>query len=280
MGKSADGGEGSPVRAVVFDKDGTLVDFERTWNAGYRASAAAVAAMPGCQCDSRELLRMGGMDIDSGRVEQDSLLSESTAPEIANVWSHKCFEVRPPWVERQASGETTEAAGKTERALCEILEGIWASTLRFTVSPLGDVAAVLTRLHGEGIKLACVTNDTEAQARAQLGGLGVAHLFGAVIGYDSGHGSKPGPGGVLSACQQLGVPPGEALIGRRLPRQHGRGAPREGERERSDSDDASPQHAPRLIRAWRARTERCRVPGSFCGWTARMASRRRGRPAR
>ena len=82
--------------ALVFDKDGTLVDFERTWNAGYRASAAAVAAMPGCQCDSRELLRMGGMDIDSGRVEQDSLLSESTAPEIANVWSHKCFEVRPP----------------------------------------------------------------------------------------------------------------------------------------------------------------------------------------
>ena len=44
-----------------------------------------------------------------------------------------------------------------------------------------------------------MTNDTEAEAEAQLETLGVRHLFGIVIGYDSGHGSKPGPGGVLAA---------------------------------------------------------------------------------
>jgi phosphoglycolate phosphatase len=195
----------APVRAVIFDKDGTLVDFEKTWDAGLRASAAAVAAMPGCHLSASELLKIGGMDAASGRVEQDSLISEATAPEIAAAWSNEGFAVRPAWVKKKKGVKTGEA-------LRIILEGIWSSTLQYTAAPLGNVEHTLAVMHASGIKLGCVTNDTEAEAEAQLETLGVRHLFGAVIGYDSGHGRKPEAGGVLAACAQLGVDPAEAVM--------------------------------------------------------------------
>ena len=197
----------APVRAVIFDKDGTLVDFEQTWEAGLRASAAAVAAMPGCSKSATELLKIDGMDAASGRVEQDSLISEATAPEIAEAWSQQGFDVRPDWVRT-----TDPTPGKTGDALRAILEGIWSSTLQYTAAPLGNVDHTLAVMHASGIKLGCVTNDTQAEAEAQLETLGVLHLFGAVIGYDSGHGRKPEPGGVLAACAQLGVDPAEAVM--------------------------------------------------------------------
>ncbi len=33
----------TPIRAILFDKDGTLFDFRKTWLAAYRGSAAELA---------------------------------------------------------------------------------------------------------------------------------------------------------------------------------------------------------------------------------------------
>jgi phosphoglycolate phosphatase len=200
LGERGGGGARTPVRAVIFDKDGTLVDFEKTWGVGLRASAEAVAALPHCRSSSRALLEIGGMCKDTGRVRPESLFSDATGPVIAQAWA-ECFEQRPEAFRDMA----------TEDALCQMIEGIWSSTLRFTAAPLGDVVPVLERLQASGVRMACVTNDTEAEARSQLGALGIDHLMGAFVGYDSGHGRKPDPGGVLWALQQLEVPPSEAI---------------------------------------------------------------------
>ena len=190
-----------PIRAVILDKDGTLVDFERTWQVGYRASAEAVASLPGCRADARTLLKICGMNVDTGRVIQDSPLSEATGPEIARMWS-MCFEARPA-----SFGRT-----KTEEGLGQMIQGIWSSTLSFTAEPLGDIDGVLRQLSAAGVKLAVVTNDIEKDARQQMQMMRVDDVIDCVIGYDSGYGAKPQPGGIVAACEILGVSPSEAIM--------------------------------------------------------------------
>jgi len=67
-------------------------------------------------------------------------------------------------------------------------------------------------LHKDGYQLAMVTNDNERSARQSLHDLGIADLFCAVIGADSGFGSKPDPDGLLHCCDIAGVMPDASIM--------------------------------------------------------------------
>ena len=67
-------------------------------------------------------------------------------------------------------------------------------------------------LHAAGIKLAVVTNDQEAVAKAQFARLGWDALFCKIIGADSGYGGKPDPGGVRAAIESAGVVASDAIM--------------------------------------------------------------------
>jgi phosphoglycolate phosphatase len=54
--------------------------------------------------------------------------------------------------------------------------------------------------------------DSEAGIDATLGNFNCLHLFDYKVGYDSGHGSKPGPGMVLGFCQQTGLKPEQVMV--------------------------------------------------------------------
>ncbi|MFN6979855.1 MAG: HAD family hydrolase, partial [Gemmobacter sp.] len=72
----------------------------------------------------------------------------------------------------------------------------------------------LMRLRGRGLRLGVATNDAEAPAHAHLAAAGVTDLFDFVAGYDSGHGSKPGPGPLLAFAAATGLDPARvAMVG-------------------------------------------------------------------
>lgn len=54
--------------------------------------------------------------------------------------------------------------------------------------------------------------DSEAGIKATLGDFECLHLFDYAVGYDSGFGSKPGPGMVLGFCQQTGLTPEQVMV--------------------------------------------------------------------
>ena len=57
-----------------------------------------------------------------------------------------------------------------------------------------------------------MTNDADANTRAQLDRLGIAGLLEFVAAYDSGFGAKPAPDPVLAFAAFAGVAPSEVAV--------------------------------------------------------------------
>ena len=168
---------------MIFDKDGTLVDFHGTWDpatgAGLRAATADEATL-------RAAADAIGYDLTTGTIRPDSIFVAETNDVI--------FAALEPHLDIEEFGEACmEAAADT------------------TV-PAHGLPDLLLSLRERGIGLAVATNDWEQIAADQLEILGWRGLFDVVMGSDSGHGAKPEPGMVLEAARRLGVDPAEAIM--------------------------------------------------------------------
>jgi len=181
----------SSIRAVLFDKDGTLIDFRATWLPAYEKIVAELFAAEGAAADA--LLAAGGYHRASGRIDPRSVLAAGTNAEIAALWAGLVG--------------IADVAALTER----IDLGFQAHT-RAGLVPVTDLAALFGRLRGRGLGLGVATNDSERALKDQLDLLGIAGLVDFAAGYDSGHGAKPDPGMVGAFCARLGVAPREVAV--------------------------------------------------------------------
>ncbi len=181
------------LAGLLFDKDGTLVDFDQTWGrAGYevmlrlgRGDAAAV----------RRLVDAMHYGVESRRFAPTSPLVAGAPDTYVHLWA-------------EALGRPNDAA-----MLDDLDRAFTHETLR-ALTPLAEPEAVLRQLAGRGLKLGLATNDGEASARRQLAALGLDRHMDFVAGYDSGHGGKPEPGMVLAFARAIGVEPGRiAMVG-------------------------------------------------------------------
>ncbi len=185
----------SRLKALLFDKDGTLVDFAITWNG---AAASVLASLAGDD-DAMHAALAAILHYDR---ETAAILP--TSPFIGGTVIDIAAHFAP--VVGIAPGEHADFVDRLARMFND---GALAS-----VAPIGDPLGLLTRLKAEGYLLGIVTNDTEAGARAQSAKLGLDALFDAVIGYDSGHGRKPDPGQINAFMATFGTRADEtALIG-------------------------------------------------------------------
>ncbi len=166
------------IRAVIFDKDGTLVDFQQTW--GNTTSAVLDALCDNDQALRRELAAAGGFDTESARIAPGSILVGGTTAEIAEIWA------------------TVLDRAPDREFLCH-LEGLFRdNSLKFLKAYQG-VHNTLRSLRRSGHLLAVATNDSIDTTRLHLDTLELADKFDLVFGCDSGWGAKPGPG-MIEAC--------------------------------------------------------------------------------
>jgi phosphoglycolate phosphatase len=181
-----------PIRAILFDKDGTLVDFQRTWAPAVEGVLQHLAR--GDNALYRRLAAVSGL-VDGARFLSDSPLIEESTDVFAARWA---------WV--LGRGADARFFGEIDRLLCE------ATTAH--LAPIGDPAAVFGKLVNRGYRLGVITNDAEATGRAHAHKLGLDHMLAFVAGYDSGFGAKPAAGAVFAFSAAVGVAASEiALVG-------------------------------------------------------------------
>ncbi|WP_375281573.1 HAD family hydrolase [Pseudooctadecabacter sp.] len=178
------------LRGIVFDKDGTLFDFNATWAAWARRVLEAETA--GDPARLTPLAAAMGFDLDTDRFHPESPVIASTAREIA--------QIALPFV-----------AETDLDALLDRWSAMAAQAPQVEATPL---IPFLDNLRAAGLRLGVATNDAQAPARAHLSAAGVVEKFDFIAGFDSGHGGKPAPGQLLAFCAETGLDPAEvAMVG-------------------------------------------------------------------
>lgn len=182
-----------PLKAILFDKDGTLIDFDTTWGP---AAYEVMRALSGGDAEKLRALMIVSQFVETERRFRP------TSPLIAG----SSASYGPLW------------AKALDRAPGPDLYGEMDDLFRFwgleTLAPIGEPAAVAAALKARGLKLGIATNDAERSARAQATALGLDPYLDFVAGYDSGFGAKPHPGMVLAFAAACACCPHEvALIG-------------------------------------------------------------------
>ena len=184
----------TPIRAILFDKDGTLFDFRRTWLAAYRGAAAELAELAGLRpwfVDA--LLARHGYDPAGGTFTAESPLLWATTHDLAALWS--------------AEPELA-AIGDVERRL----ERRFSDLDAYPPVPLTDLVGLFERLRARGLKLGIATMDGTAATEATLVRVAARELVDFLACCDGGHRRKPDPGMVLGFCAAVGVAPREVAV--------------------------------------------------------------------
>lgn len=179
------------LEALLFDKDGTLVDFDRTW--GPAAGAVMHALAGGDEARVRAL-----HDVSEYLPAEQRFRPSS--PLVAGSSAH----YGPAWAQVLGVSATPAFLARIDALFAQ--EG-----LRF-LTAIGQPAASLGALAAGGLSLAMVTNDAERNARQQLQALGLSELISHVFGYDSGFGAKPEPEMVLACARRAGHAPERVAV--------------------------------------------------------------------
>jgi phosphoglycolate phosphatase len=172
------------IEAILFDKDGTLFDFQATWMAPVLLLLDRLAPAE-ARPKAAEAL---GIDLATQRFRPGSVVIANTSDQVARTLA--------------------DALGLPVGKVLVELDRVGEDARQVPAVPLREVLGPLARDY----RLGLVTNDTEAPARAHLDREGVLDLFDFVAGYDSGFGAKPGPGQLLAFAEKTGIAPANSLM--------------------------------------------------------------------
>lgn len=176
------------IDAVLFDKDGVLFDFQKTWGAWAADLLSGLAE--GDEALYQALGTAVGFDPEARKFFPDSQVIAGT-PE-AGV--ELLLPLLPNW-----EFDSLLAHSNQKAAVAPSVETV-------------PLRALMDELRGRGLRLGVATNDAESNARAHLASVGVEASFDMIMGSDSGHGAKPEPGMQLAFTSQLGVAPARTLM--------------------------------------------------------------------
>ncbi|SFR34166.1 phosphoglycolate phosphatase [Yoonia tamlensis] len=169
------------IKGIIFDKDGTLFDFNATWGAWTRQMLAAETGD-----DPARLATLAdalGYDVAANRFRPGSIVIASTVDVVADhILSVLGPMDKPALIARMNAG----AAQVTQQEAVPLV-------------------AYFSALKASGLTLGIATNDAEAPALRHLERAGVRDHFNFVAGYDSGYGAKPAPGQLHGFCAQTGI---------------------------------------------------------------------------
>lgn len=180
----------SQIAGILFDKDGTLLDFDASWEPVNRQVSLVAAGGDADLAD--RLLAACGMDPVTGHIVPDSLFAAGNTREIAE-------------------GLVAAGAPFDVDTLVPLIDDLFAGAAEMSV-PVTELQPLFARLRERGLRLGIASSDNERSIRVTVRRFGIDDYVDFVAGYDSGHGTKPGPGMVLGFCAETGLAPHQIAV--------------------------------------------------------------------
>ncbi len=178
------------IKGLLFDKDGTLFGFRESWGAWCERVLAELCADD--QSLQQRLAVAAGYDLQQRSFLPGSSIVNAEAAETNRIWA----DLLP------------------DKTLAEVQAAGISALQDLPLVPVTDLPTLLQRFRAADLRTGVATNDFEAGAHSQLREAKIDQLFDFVCGFDSGFGSKPGPGMIQAFCEKTSLAPAQvAMIG-------------------------------------------------------------------
>ena len=194
-------GKRIPCRLIIFDKDGTLIDFTATWVPLIRKRVAFLLKKLE---ENKELeaflLKSWGIDSVSGKVDPRGPCPVSPRSDEIIIGTMALYQHGYHWDEsKQWVAQAFDEADA---------DGDW----REKGVPIKGIQAFLSHLKREGFYTALATNDERKDTEAILNHLGMDGLFDMILCWGEVSPPKPHPETIFTVCRKLSVHPHEAVM--------------------------------------------------------------------
>ena len=183
------------IDLLIFDKDGTLIEFHLMWGAWVDALAERLeaTAAPALRDGLYELL---GVDPVTGLVHAHGMLAATPMSRI-----------------REAVEALVDSAGAGPAIARSAVEDAWHAPDPVALAqPVTDLPALLRRLRERVATFAVATSDDRQPTERTLAALRVDGEFAALACADDGIRTKPAPDPVLHLCARLGIAAERAAV--------------------------------------------------------------------
>ena len=183
------------AQAIIFDKDGTLIDFDFMWGTWTLQLAERLRMVT--NLDVREALCASyGYDIVRRKILPDGKLT-----------------CTPMWRLREMIFETIRSFGFSEAQSRFAVEQAWFVPDPVTLAkPFTDIRRLFTNIQDRGVQIAIATTDDRGPTEAMLSAFGVTGLVNTMVCADDGIKAKPEPDMVTTICARLSVDPRNVIV--------------------------------------------------------------------
>ncbi|MFK7159993.1 HAD-IA family hydrolase [Marinospirillum sp. MEB164] len=190
------------VDALLFDKDGTLLNLNTLWCPWLDAVVAQLGQASSAPTPADFDLALGVYKAEQGRViDPTGPLAIGSMDDVLTILAQVLYQ--------QAGYGWNDALRCVHLARMAAESALnWAEWIQ----PLAGVQSWIAAAQAAGLRLGVVTSDDQASALTHLKALQLDQAMSVVIGHDQVEQGKPFPQMVERACQQLGVLPERTLL--------------------------------------------------------------------
>jgi len=193
-------------QGILFDKDGTLLDFMSMWGAWAELVLIGMEKnlkQRGTEFIGNSAKWLGTEHDASGKVigyDPRGPLPMATTDETHGLLAWQLYAAGAPW--NEALAQVTHI---TSEAMKEVRK-------RRIATPIEGVVSFLKQCNHASIKLGVVTSDEAGTTAEHLEWLGITELFGTIVTRDRVKYGKPATEMVELACQELGLTPESTIL--------------------------------------------------------------------
>jgi len=183
------------AQAIIFDKDGTLIDFDAMWGGWVVYVAEQLQAASGLDVHAAFYAAMGYEEKTRKVLPQGKLAS------------------RPMAQLYQLTVEVMQSLGLNAKEAERVVKQAWWIPDPVMLSkPLTDLWTLFSNLRAQGIHVAIATADDRAPTQAMIEAFDIEEFITTMVCADDGIPPKPAPDTMLTICERLKVDPSKVMV--------------------------------------------------------------------
>ncbi len=180
---------------VIFDKDGTLINFHAMWGTWLTDIARKLEQATG-QSFAASLFAVMDFNPKTGHIMPGGHLADSPMAEL-----------------RQVTEQILQDMGVSPQISNSVMSSVWHPPDPVALAqPLADIPRLFNALRQYGASIAIATSDDHDPTEQLLTAWNVRTLVDTVICADDGYPIKPAPDVILAICEQLNISPTKTVM--------------------------------------------------------------------